>query len=70
MSGGDVWRLFDKYLGLVCSQTDDGFHPCSRHVFSVLEASGAISARGLALGVAVEGIAKELFADVARCLQQ
>ena len=66
MSGGDVWRLFDKYLALVCKHTDDGFHPCSRHVFSVLEASeGAISARGLALGVAVEGIAKDLFPDAA-----
>jgi hypothetical protein len=64
MSGGDVWRLFDKYLAMVCIHTDPDFHSCSRHVFSVLEASaGAISARGLALGVAVEGLAKALFPD-------
>jgi hypothetical protein len=62
MSGGDVWRLFDKYLMMVCAHTEPDFHPASRHVFSVLEASaGAISARGLALGVAVEGLAKDLF---------
>lgn len=66
MSGGDVWRLFDKYLTMVCAHTMPGFHPCSRHVFSVLEASaGTINSRGLALGVAVEGIAKDLFPDVA-----
>jgi hypothetical protein len=66
MSSGDVWRLFDKYLALVCKHTDNGFHPCSRHVFAVLEASaGAISARGLALGVAVEGLTKDLFPDAA-----
>jgi hypothetical protein len=50
MSGGDIWRLFGNYLSLVCTHDGDDFHPCSRHVFSVLEASeGAISARGLAL---------------------
>ena len=64
LSGGDVWRLFDKYLTLIYAYTDDGFHPCSRHVFSVLEAmAGAISARAVALGVAVEGIVKDLFPD-------
>lgn len=64
MSGGDVWRLFEKYLAMVCTHSESGFHPASRHLFSVLEASaGAISARGLALGVAVEGLAKDLFHD-------
>jgi hypothetical protein len=59
---GQVWVLFDKYLAFVCGHTDSTFHPCSRHLFSVLEASaGAISAKALALGVAVEGIVKELF---------
>jgi hypothetical protein len=62
LSGGDVWRLFDKYLTFISAYAGDGFHPCSRHLFAVIEASaGAISARGLALGVATEGIAKELF---------
>ncbi len=66
MRGGDVWRLFDKYLTMVCARTMPGFHPCSRHLFSVLEASaGTINARGLALGVAVEGIAKDLFPNAA-----
>jgi hypothetical protein len=64
MSGGDVWRLFGKYLTLVCTHAGDGFHPCSRHLYSVLEASaGAISSRALALGVAVEGIAKDMFPE-------
>ena len=45
MSGGDIWRLFDEYLTLVCKHTDGDFHPCSRHVFSVLEASEGASPR-------------------------
>jgi hypothetical protein len=62
MSGGDVWRLFDRYLTLVCTHAGEDFHPCSRHLYSVLEASaGAISSRALALGVAVEGITKDIF---------
>lgn len=62
LSGGDIWQLFSKYLALICAHTEEEYHPCSRHLFAVLEASaGVISARGLALGVAVEGIAKELF---------
>lgn len=66
MSGGGVWRLFDKYLTMVSAHTTPDFHPCSRHVFSVLDASaGTIYARGLALGVAVEGIVKDLFPDAA-----
>ena len=64
MSGGDVWRLFNQYLTMVCTHAGPEFHPCSRHVFSVLEASaGTVGARGLALGVAVDGLAKELFPD-------
>jgi len=60
-SGGGIWLLFDKYLAMICSKTEEDFHCCSRHLFAVLEASaGVISARGLALGVAAEGIAKEL----------
>jgi hypothetical protein len=59
---GEVWRLFDKYLTFICSYPEDRFHPCSRHVFSALEASaGTINAQALALGVAVEGIVKKLF---------
>ncbi|MBV8314329.1 MAG: DUF2934 domain-containing protein [Planctomycetaceae bacterium] len=59
---GDVWRLFARYLSLVCTHTGDSFHPCSRHLFAVLKASaGGIMASGLALSVAVEGIVKELF---------
>jgi hypothetical protein len=59
---GEVWRLFEKYLALVCTHPGANFHPCSRHLFGVLEASaGGITARGLALGVAAEGIAKEMF---------
>ena len=66
MSGGEFWRLFDKYLAMVCAHPQPDFHPASRHVFSVLEASaGAIVARGLALGVAVEGLAKDLFPNAA-----
>lgn len=66
MSHGDVWQLFEKYLTMACTHTESGFHPASRHLFSVLEASaGAISARGLALGVAVEGICKVLFPNAA-----
>lgn len=62
LSGGDVWRLFDRYLAMACSHPGPDFHPASRHVFSVLEASaGLVSARGLALGVAVEGLVKDLF---------
>jgi hypothetical protein len=59
---GDVWRLFEKHLSLVCAHPGADFHPCSRHLFGVLEASaGGITAKGLALGVASEGIAKEMF---------
>lgn len=66
MSGGGVWQLFDKYLTMVCAHTSPSLHPCSRHVFAVLEASaGTINARALALGVAVEGIAKDLFPNAA-----
>jgi hypothetical protein len=61
-TSGDVWRLFDRYLTLVCTHDGPGFHPCSRHLFAVLEASaGAITGTGLALGVAAEGIVKTLF---------
>jgi hypothetical protein len=63
---GDVWRLFDRYLTLICSHPETRFHPCSRHLFSVLEASAAaFSARALALGVAVEGIIKAVFRNAA-----
>jgi hypothetical protein len=59
---GHVWVLFEKYLAFICENPGFRFHPCSRHLFAVLEASaGAFSARGLALGVAVEGVVKGLF---------
>jgi hypothetical protein len=59
---GEVWRLFENYLTFICSYPGDRFHPCSRHLFSALEASaGTIDAQALALGVAVEGIVKKLF---------
>ena len=59
---GEVWRLFEKYLTFICGYSEDRFHPCSRHLFSALEASaGTINAQALALGVAVEGIVKKLF---------
>jgi hypothetical protein len=59
---GEVWRLFEKYLTFICAYPEDRFHPCSRHLFSALEASaGTINAQALALGVAVEGIVKKLF---------
>jgi hypothetical protein len=61
---GDVWQLFNNYLTYICRLNDNAFHPCSRHLFPVLEASaGAMSARGLALGVAVEGIVKAAFPE-------
>lgn len=51
---GEVWRLFEKYLSFISAHSEDTFHPCSRHLFSALEASaGTINARALALGVAV-----------------
>lgn len=60
--GDQIWHLFEKYLTFVCLHLNDSFHPCSRHLFSVLEASvGALSWRALALGVAVEGITDVLF---------
>jgi hypothetical protein len=60
----NVWSLFRNYLELVCTHEGEGFHPCSRHLFSVLEASaGSLTALGLALGVAVEAIVKHLFPD-------
>lgn len=61
---GQVWRLFEKYLTFVCSYSGNRFHPCSRHLFSALEASaGTINAQALALGVGVEGIVKKLFPE-------
>ncbi len=61
---GELWRLFKKYLDLVCMHSEEEFHPCSRHLYGVLEASaGGITAWGLSLGVAVEGIVKEMFPE-------
>jgi Protein of unknown function (DUF2934) len=59
---GEVWRLFEKFLTFVCGYSEERMHPCSRHIFSALEASaGTIHAQALALSVAVEGIVKHLF---------
>jgi hypothetical protein len=61
-----VWRLFQKYLEFVLRHGEPYFHPCSRYLSAVMEASaGSIAAKGLALGVAVEGLAKALFPEKA-----
>jgi hypothetical protein len=67
-----AWRMFDCYLRHVLRHNQpDRFHPCTRYLFSVLEASaGTIGAQALALGVAVEGLAKELFPEAGQCSQE
>ena len=61
---GSVWILFGLYLKLVSQHVGANFHPVSRHLFAVLQASvGGPTATALTLGVAVEGIVKILFPE-------
>jgi hypothetical protein len=57
-----TWQLFSRYLAFVCSHEGDSLHGCSRLLYAVYQAQqGTIHAKALALGVAVEGLCKELF---------
>lgn len=62
-----TWQLFARYLSFISSSHNGGkLHPCSRLLFPVYQArQGTIEARALALGVAVEGLCKELFPETA-----
>lgn len=65
MRGDDVGRLFAKYLTMVYAHTKLDFHPASRHVFRVIEASaGAISVRG---GHWLSAFVGNPFVPAARC---
>lgn len=64
--GGCIWRMFRDYFRFVHSNADRGYHPVSRHIANVIEASAAsFDAKVLALGVAVEGLVSECFPELA-----
>jgi hypothetical protein len=61
---GHTWLLFSDHLRYIASHEGGGLHPCSKHLFAVLQAQqGTIEAKALALGVAVEGLCKDLFPE-------
>lgn len=63
---GSVWKLYEKYLHHILSYSEKYWHPVSGFVHSVIEAmSGSLEAQALTLGVAVEGILRTEFADLA-----
>ncbi len=62
-----TWILFDKYLTYILRFIEDGWHPCSRHLYSVSKASvSGVHTEALALGVAVEGICNEVFGHLCK----
>ncbi|MCK4795386.1 MAG: hypothetical protein KAV87_67275 [Desulfobacteraceae bacterium] len=63
---GCVWKLYEKYLQHILSYSKPYWHPLSGFIHSVIEAmSGSLEAQALTLGVAVEGILRTEFADLA-----
>ena len=63
----DIWHLFGKYLTKVLAHTDENWHPLSRHLHSVCQASiTSVDVHCLVLGVALEGIAKIVMSSVAQ----
>jgi hypothetical protein len=59
-----TWILFDRYLRFIGSHSEESWHPCSKHLSAVCDASaGSLEGECLALCVAIEGIVKELFPD-------
>ena len=66
-----IWRLFSLYLCFISSHHGGTLHPCSRLLFPVYQArQGTIEAQALALGVAVEGLCKELYPETSEQTQQ
>jgi hypothetical protein len=66
-----TWRLFSLYLSFISSHKGGTLHPCSRVLFPVYQAhQGTVESQALALGVAVEGICKELFPETVSQAQE
>lgn len=64
--GGNIWRMFCDYFMFIRGSNEPQWHPITRYVGSVIEASSAsIGTQVLALGVAVEGMAGEFFEHLA-----
>ncbi|MCU0705184.1 MAG: hypothetical protein MUF18_14520, partial [Fimbriiglobus sp.] len=58
----NTWRLFADYLRFILPDDGGGLHPVSALLYQVYQArQGTIEAQALALGVAIEGLCKELF---------
>lgn len=61
----DNWDLFSCYLAKCLEENGDHFHPISRHINALLNASGAsIEGQLLTLTVAIEGMISEYFNKV------
>jgi hypothetical protein len=59
----DVWKLFETYLRFIWHYNEERLHPITDWIDAVRGASEvpvSLFARGLALGVAIEGVAKVL----------
>jgi hypothetical protein len=66
-----IWRVFSLYLSFVSSHHGGTLHHCSGLLFPVYQArQGTIEAQALALGVAVEGLCKELFPETSEQARQ
>lgn len=64
--GGNIWRMLCDYFMFIRTFDEPRWHPLSRHIGSVIEASTAsINAQALALAVAIEGLAADCFQDLA-----
>lgn len=67
-----VWKLYDKYLSYVLRYEEaHKYHPLSVFVHQVMRGSeGSIEAKMLTLGIAVEGVLREAFPDLAKLPEQ
>lgn len=61
-----IWKLFDKFLSHNISATDSAWKSTYFHIHSIIEAGTAsMEAEALTLGVAIEGILKTDFTELA-----
>lgn len=66
-----IWELFGKYLTFICDRNLSVTNELSRHLLAIQESSnGGISGFGLALSVAVEGVAKVLYPGIVTISKQ
>lgn len=64
--GGHVWRMFCTYFAHIFEHPDARWHPISRQIGSIIEASaGTIDAEISALAIGVEGLIGDCFPNMA-----